>query len=97
MQDLAAEASNSDSLEFLARFGYVGSGLVHLLIAWIAGQVALGSSGEADEAGALQQLGSSPGGSGPVVGVCRRFRGTGRLAPDRGGAATPPRIAGPGG
>lgn len=64
MQDLAEQASGSQTLEFLARFGYAGSGLVHLLIAWIAGQVALGSSsGEADEAGALQQLGGSPGGA----------------------------------
>lgn len=63
VQGLAAEASQSDKLEFLARFGYVGSGLVHLVIAWVAGQVALGSSGEADEAGALEQLGSSPGGA----------------------------------
>ena len=62
MQDLAEQASGSQTLEFLARFGYAGSGLVHLLIAWIAGQVALGSSsGEA--AGALQQLGGSPGGA----------------------------------
>ncbi len=63
MQDLAAQASNSDSLELLARIGYAGSGLVHVLIAWIAGRVALGSSGEADEAGALHQLGSSTGGA----------------------------------
>lgn len=62
-QDLAAQARNSDSLEFLARFGYIGSGVVHLLIAWIAGQVALGSSGEADESGALEHLGASAGGT----------------------------------
>lgn len=61
VQDLAEQAGRSQTLEFIARFGYAGSGLVHLLIAWIAGQVALGSSsGEADEAGALEQLGGSP-------------------------------------
>lgn len=64
VQDIAEQAGQSRTLRFLARFGYVGSGLVHLLIAWIAGQVALGSSsGEADEAGALEQLGASPGGA----------------------------------
>ncbi|USQ78557.1 DUF1206 domain-containing protein [Ornithinimicrobium faecis] len=64
VQDLAEQAGRSQTLEFLARFGYAGSGLVHLLIAWIAGQVALGSSsGEADEAGALEQVGGSPGGA----------------------------------
>lgn len=68
-QDLAARARRSDSLEILARIGYAGSGLVHLLIAWIAGRVALGSSGEADEAGALEQLGSSTGG-GVLLWVC---------------------------
>lgn len=68
-RDLAARARRSDSLEFLARIGYAGSGLVHLLIAWIAGRVALGSSGEADEAGALEQLGSSTGG-GILLWVC---------------------------
>lgn len=61
--DLAAQAQNSDSLQLLARFGYVGSGVVHLLIAWIAGRVALGSSGEADQGGALEQLSSSGGGT----------------------------------
>jgi hypothetical protein len=55
-RDLAARAGNSDALETLARIGYAASGVVHLLIAWIAVQVALGDSGEADESGALEQL-----------------------------------------
>lgn len=60
VQDLAARAGRSDALEILARVGYAASGLMHLLIAWIAVQVALGESGEADEAGALQQLSGTP-------------------------------------
>lgn len=59
---MAERASRSSAFERGARFGYAGSGVVHLLIAWIAAQVALGSSGEADEAGALEALGSSAGG-----------------------------------
>jgi hypothetical protein len=65
----AARASSSRSFERVARVGYAASGVVHLLIAWIAGQVALGSSGEADEAGALQQLGASTGGN-ALLWVC---------------------------
>lgn len=60
VQNLASRARQSDALEILARIGYAASGLVHLLIAWIAVQVALGGSGEADEAGALQQLNGTP-------------------------------------
>ncbi|GAB2622367.1 DUF1206 domain-containing protein [Pseudactinotalea suaedae] len=63
VQGMAQRASRSTAFERVARIGYAASGVVHLLIAWIAAQVALGSSGEADEAGALEQLGSSTGGS----------------------------------
>lgn len=63
VQDLASRAKRSETLEMLARFGYLGSGVVHLLIAWIAVRVAVGGSGDADESGALEQLGSSTGGS----------------------------------
>lgn len=69
VQGLAARARRSDALELLARIGYAGSGLVHLLIAWIAGRVALGSSGKADQGGALEQLGSTTGG-GILLWVC---------------------------
>lgn len=48
-------------LEKLARVGFVGSGIIHLLIGWIAIQVALGSGGgEADQGGALEALSSVP-------------------------------------
>lgn len=61
--DVAEQARQSETFERVARIGFVASGVVHLLIAWIAAQVALGSSGEADQAGALQQLSSATGGS----------------------------------
>lgn len=56
-------ASDSPALETLARVGFAASGLIHLLIAWIAAQIALGGGGEADQAGALSQLREAPGGS----------------------------------
>ncbi|BCJ41609.1 hypothetical protein GCM10010168_53930 [Actinoplanes ianthinogenes] len=57
----ASRAADSKPLEFLARGGFVGYGIIHLLFAWIALQVALGSSGkESDQSGALQELASRP-------------------------------------
>ncbi len=69
MRHVAARANDSSRLEFLARFGFVGSGIVHLLLAWIAGRVALGSSGEADQGGALEELSGTTGG-GVLLWVC---------------------------
>lgn len=56
----APRLSDHPWLERLARVGYAGSGLVHLLIGWIAAGVALGSGGEADQGGALQALRDAP-------------------------------------
>lgn len=53
----ASRAANSKPLEYLARGGFVGYGIIHLLFAWIALQVAFqGSSQESDQSGALQSL-----------------------------------------
>ena len=55
----ARQASDHPALETAARVGYAVSGLLHLLIGWIALQVAwgLGGSGkDADQSGALQSL-----------------------------------------
>ncbi|MFB9733209.1 DUF1206 domain-containing protein [Ornithinimicrobium kibberense] len=52
-------------LRRLARAGFVASGLIHLMIGWIAGRVALGGGGEADQDGALTALRSAP--AGPVL------------------------------
>jgi hypothetical protein len=60
----ARRAKNSSALRVLARVGYAASGVLHLLIGWLAVQIALGSSGgNADETGALRQLAEAPGGA----------------------------------
>lgn len=53
----AREAGDHPALENLARLGYAVSGLLHLLIAWLGIQLALGTGkGSADQSGALQTL-----------------------------------------
>jgi hypothetical protein len=57
----ADRAGNSDALENLARVGLIAYGVVHLLIAWIALQLAWGGSGQsADQSGALATLAEQP-------------------------------------
>jgi large-conductance mechanosensitive channel len=57
----ADRAGDSDTLENLARIGLVAYGLVHLLVAWLALQLAWGGGGgEADQSGAMATLASSP-------------------------------------
>lgn len=57
----ADRLGRSDALEHLARVGLVAYGVVHLLIAWLALQLAWGGgSGSADQSGALQTLAEEP-------------------------------------
>jgi hypothetical protein len=57
----ADRAGNSDALENLARVGLIAYGIVHLLIAWLALQLAWGGGGEsADQSGALATLAEKP-------------------------------------
>jgi hypothetical protein len=57
----ASRAGNSDGLEHLARIGLIAFGAVHLLIAWLALQLAWGGGGKsADQSGAMQTLTESP-------------------------------------
>ena len=58
----AHEAGNSDALEGLARVGMVAYGLVHLLVAWLALQLAwFGGGGKsADQSGAMSTVADSP-------------------------------------
>jgi hypothetical protein len=58
----ADEAGNSDALEHLARIGLIAYGVVHLVVAWLAVQLAWsGGSGEsADQSGAMSTLAESP-------------------------------------
>ncbi|NEK87829.1 DUF1206 domain-containing protein [Blastococcus saxobsidens] len=57
----AGRAGNSDALEHLARVGLIAYGLVHVLIAWLALQLAWGGGGaQADQSGALATLAQQP-------------------------------------
>lgn len=57
----ASDANDSETLHHAARIGLVAFGIVHLLIGWLALQLALGSSdGNADSQGALHQLAEQP-------------------------------------
>ncbi len=66
----AAQAADSKPVELLGRVGLAAYGLVHLLIAWLASQVALGTGGEegAGKDGALTQLAGESWG-GPLLWV----------------------------
>jgi hypothetical protein len=52
-------------LRVLARSGYVASGLIHLLLGYLAVRVALHQGGRSDQSGAIQEIGRLPGG--PVL------------------------------
>jgi hypothetical protein len=58
----AEQAGDSASLEVLARAGLIAYGVVHLLIGWLALQLAWGASGSksADTSGALRTLADQP-------------------------------------
>jgi len=57
----AGQAGDSDALEHLARVGLIAYGVVHLLIAWLALQLAWGGGGgSADQSGAMATLASQP-------------------------------------
>lgn len=56
----ANRVGESPVIEWGARAGYVASGIVHLLIAWIAASLAVGGSRQdADQSGAFQALAST--------------------------------------
>jgi hypothetical protein len=60
----ATRAANSTALEALARFGFLGYGLVHVLFAWLILQLAFGqATDEGDQSGALRTLAEQPLGS----------------------------------
>ena len=61
------EVAGSAPFQLAARVGLVAYGVVHLLVAWVCVQVALGDVdgggvGKADKTGALQNLAENPGG-----------------------------------
>ncbi len=68
MTDTARKVGDHDIIDKGARLGFVMSGVIHLLIAWIAVKVAWGlggGSGSADKSGALATV--AGGTTGPVL------------------------------
>jgi hypothetical protein len=59
---MAEQAGDSASLELVARAGLIAYGVVHLLIGWLAVQIAWSASGSksADTSGALKTLADQP-------------------------------------
>ena len=58
----ARQVADHPWLEKVARVGFAASGLIHLVLGWIAGRVALGSGGEADTSGAITTVREAPAG-----------------------------------
>jgi hypothetical protein len=56
----AQQARHSDLLKLGARIGLVAYGVVHLLVAWIALQVAWSGGGDASSGGALRTMADQP-------------------------------------
>lgn len=53
--------NNDDLLKGLTRVGFVGYGLLHLALAWVAAQIAFGQAGEeGDQSGAFHKLAGQP-------------------------------------
>jgi hypothetical protein len=66
----ASRTANSRWLELLARAGFIGYGVVHLLFAWLALQIAFGSSSDdGDQSGALRTLAAQPMGKFIVIAI----------------------------
>jgi hypothetical protein len=65
-----SRAAHSRSLEVLTRAGFIGYGVVHLLFAWLALQLAFGGTAtEGDQSGALRELAAQPLGQFLVIAV----------------------------
>lgn len=59
----ATQIAQNSVFEWLARAGFVVSGLLHLIIGYLAIRIALGEGGNADESGALAEVASKRGGT----------------------------------
>jgi hypothetical protein len=63
-QHMGREVEQSKTLDALIRFGMVVYGVVHLIVAWLAIQLALGQGGKnASQKGAMQTLAKQPAGT----------------------------------
>jgi hypothetical protein len=70
VRSTASRAADSRPLELLARGGFIAYGVIHLMFAWLALQVAFGdSAGETDQSGALKTLAQQPAGEFLVIGI----------------------------
>jgi hypothetical protein len=58
----ARQAADSGPVKTLGRVGLVAYGVVHLLLAYLTVQVAVGGGGKADKTGALQTIAEQPAG-----------------------------------
>jgi hypothetical protein len=68
VRQLATQAKHNDALAALTRVGFVGFGLTHLVVAWIALQIAFGRApAEGDQTGAFQLLREGPFGAALLV------------------------------
>lgn len=68
VKSTASRAADSKPLEYLVRAGFVCYGVIHLLFAWVALQVAFGGSNqESDQSGAFTSLASKPFGKTLVI------------------------------
>jgi hypothetical protein len=68
--ELGRRAERSDTLDVVARVGLVAYGVVHLLLGWLAVQLALGHTDKnADTTGALHELAQQPFGTAVVWAV----------------------------
>ncbi|WP_308440018.1 DUF1206 domain-containing protein [Virgisporangium aliadipatigenens] len=66
----ARQAAGNEWLERLARFGMIGYGVTHLLVGWIALQLAFGKAAkEGDQSGAFKTLADGPLGKFLLVAV----------------------------
>jgi hypothetical protein len=63
LHGVADRATNSDAFEYTARAGFITSGVLHLLVAYIVLRIAFGSGGNADQSGALATLARQTGGT----------------------------------
>ena len=56
----ARQADGNDALELVIRIGLVAYGVVHLLVGWLALQIAFGEQSKASGSGALEYLAQQP-------------------------------------
>ncbi|ORI18096.1 hypothetical protein BJD99_14830 [Rhodococcus sp. 1163] len=61
--DVVESIQDNGAFEKAARAGHFVSGLLHILIGYIAIRLAFGQGGNADQSGALAELGEKPGGA----------------------------------